>query len=145
MLRVAAALFAITLVSPLSAQKPGAASAAALQGTWVFQSINSQPPGEGSPEISLTFTGANYHQTVGGQVNERGTFKVDTSKKPMTIDLTIVEGSDAGKTQPGIFEISGDTLRAHFDVPGGKTRPVDMKETPGSLMVIAKKQQKKKA
>ena len=138
MLRIAAALIAIALAAPLSAQKP-AAGAAALQGTWVFQSLNGQAPGEGAPEMSLTFSEGKYHQTMGGEVNERGTFKVDTTKKPMTIDLTIVEGSDAGKTQPGIFEVTGDTLRAHFALPGEKTRPTDMKPTEGSLFLVAKK------
>ena len=140
MLRVAAALFAIALVTPLSAQKPAAGAAPkALQGTWVFETLNGQPPGDGSTEFALTFSGSNYHQTFGGKVNERGTFKVDTSKKPMTIDLAIVEGSDAGKAQLGIFEVSGDTLRAHFGLPGEKTRPADMKPTANSLLLVAKK------
>lgn len=59
----------------------------------------------------MTFKGNTYHQPYGGKVNERGTFKIDTAKKPMTMDLTITEGSDAGKAQPGIFEVSGDILR----------------------------------
>ena len=139
MLRVAAALLTMALVAPLSAQKPGGASAAALQGTWVFQSINDQAPPEGSPETSVTFKGDTYQQASAGQVNERGTFKVDASKKPMTIDLTIVEGSDAGKIQLGIFEVTGDTLRANFAQPGDKTRPAELKTAAGSLLLVAKK------
>ena len=138
MLRIAAALCAIALASPLSAQKPPAA-AAALQGTWIFQSINSQSAPEGSPEMTLTFSGANYQQAAGGQVNERGTFKVATAKKPMTIDLTIVEGDDAGKTQLGIFEVSGDTLRANFGRAGATTRPTDMTVKAETLLLVAKK------
>lgn len=138
MMRFALALFAIALAAPLSAQK-AAAPAAALQGTWIFQSINGQAPGETAPEMTLTFKGSDYHQTVGGKVNERGTFKVDASKKPMTIDLTIVEGDDAGKSQPGIFEVSGDTLRANFAFAGGTTRPTDMKQAEGFLLLVAKK------
>ena len=139
MLRFAAALFVIALVTPLSAQKPGAGPAAALQGTWIFQSVNSQPAPEGAGETSVTFKGNTYQQTSGGQVNERGTFKVDASKKPMTIDLTIVEGPDAGKTQLGIFEVSGDTLRANFGLAGEKMRPADLKPAEGSLLLVAKK------
>ncbi len=142
MLRVAVAVFAIAVAAPLSAQKAGAPGAAALQGTWVFQSINSQTPPEGAPEMTLTFTGANYHQTLGQQVNERGTFKVDTSKKPMTIDLTIVEGDDAGKTQLGIFEVAGDTLRANFGLAGATTRPADMTVKTESLLLVATKKKK---
>ena len=139
MTRIAVVLIAIALAAPLSAQKPAAASAAALQGTWIFESINGEAPGEGAPEMTLTFSGKNYHQTVGAEVNERGTFTVDVSRKPMTIDLTIVEGADAGKSQPGIFELSGDTLRANFALPGGTTRPADMKPSEGSLLLVAKR------
>ena len=138
MLRVAAVLFAIAVAAPLSAQKPSA-GAAALQGTWVVQTINGQTPGDGSTEMSITFGAGTYYQTFGGKVNERGTFKVDASKKPMTIDLAITEGSDAGKAQLGIFAVTGDTLNANFDTAGGTTRPADMKPAAGSLVLVAKK------
>jgi hypothetical protein len=45
-------------------------------------------------------------------VNESGTFKIDTAKKPMTMDLTITEGSDAGKAQPGIVDGGGKEAEA---------------------------------
>jgi uncharacterized protein (TIGR03067 family) len=144
MLRPAVALFAIAFAAPFAGQKPAPRPAVALQGTWVMTSMNERPTAEGSAELSLTFSGANYHQTYAGKVNERGTFKVDTSKKPMTIDLTIVEGGDAGKTQLGIFELSGDTLRMHFDAAGGTARPTDMKAKEGTLLVVMKKQAKTK-
>ena len=84
----------------------------------MITSINGQTAPQGSPEMTLTFTGDTYHQTLGGEVNERGTIKLDASKKPMTIDLIITEGPDAGKTQLGIFEVTGDTVRASLDTPG---------------------------
>ena len=63
-------------------------------------------------ELSLTFKGNTYLQTFGGNVNESGTFKIDTAKKPMTMDLTITEGSDAGKAQPGIVDGGGKEAEA---------------------------------
>ena len=117
----------------------GAKGPAALQGTWVIASINGQSAPEGSPEMTLTFTGDKYEQAVGGQVNERGTITVDTSKKPMTIELNIAEGTDAGKTQLGIFEVSGDTLRANLDTPGAQQRPTDFTVKEGSVMFVGKK------
>jgi uncharacterized protein (TIGR03067 family) len=114
-------------------------AAAAIQGTWVVSTINGQAGMAGSPEMTLTFTGDKYEQSVGGQVNERGGIKVDTSKKPMTIDLAIAEGPDAGKAQLGIFEVSGDTMKLHLDAPGAGQRPTDFTVKEGSFMVIAKK------
>ena len=119
------------------AAKPAAATAA-LQGTWVIATINGQAP---PAEMTLTFTGDKYHQTQGGQVNERGTIKVDGTKKPMTIDLLINEGSDAKKTQLGIFEVTGDSLKAGFGDPGTTERPTDFSGTVGFVAVM-KKQKK---
>ena len=120
--------------------KPAAATAA-LQGTWVMTSMNGQAPPAGEPELTLTFAGDTYHQTVGGKVNERGTIKVDGTKKPMTIDLLITEGSDANKTQLGIFEVTGDTLKAAFGAPGATQRPTDFSGKDGFIAVM-KKQKK---
>ena len=105
---------------------------------WLITSVNGQS-GEGSSQLTLTFTGDEYHQTLDGQVNERGTIKLDASKKPMTIDLIITEGSDAGKTQLGIIEVSGDTIRANLDAPGGQQRPTDFAIKDGTLMFVATK------
>ena len=131
----------IAVAASTLAQQPKAApGAAALQGTWVITSINGQTAPAGAPEMTLTFTADNkYHQTVGGDVNERGTIKVDAAKKPMTIDLIITEGQDAGKTQLGVFEVSGDTLRGHFEAPGATQRPTDFTAKEGSLIFIGKK------
>jgi uncharacterized protein (TIGR03067 family) len=130
----------IALVTGVLAQdSKDTKSAAALQGTWVISSINGQTAPEGSPEMSLTFTGDKYHQTLGGEVNERGTIKLDRSKKPMTIDLIITEGSDAGKTQLGIIEVTGDTVRANLNTPGTTERPTDFAVKEGFIMFLAKK------
>jgi uncharacterized protein (TIGR03067 family) len=111
----------------------------ALQGTWVVTSMNGQDAPAGAPELSITFTGDKYHQALGGDVNERGSYKIDTSKKPMTIELTITEGQDAGKTQLGVFEVTADTLRANLDTPGANQRPSDFTAKEGSLLFVAKK------
>ena len=110
-----------------------------LQGTWVITSINGQATPEGSPEMTLTFTGDKYHQTLGGEVNERGTIKLDKSKKPMMIDLIIAEGDDAGKTQLGIIEVSGDTVRANLDTPGLQQRPPDFTIKEGFVMFVGRR------
>ncbi|CAN5757703.1 hypothetical protein BH18ACI5_BH18ACI5_18380 [soil metagenome] len=140
MTRFFIAVAVIALAGNVLAQETKAVKgAAALQGTWVINSINGQSAPEGSPEMTLTLTGDNYSQAVGGEVNERGTVKIDASKKPMTIDLAIVEGPDAGKTQLGIFEITGTALRASLDTPGAQQRPKDFTITEGSIMFAGKR------
>ena len=135
-------LASIALAAGIGGQtgKPqGKPAAAALQGTWIVASINGEAAPSGAPEMTLTFTGDKYEQAMGGQVNERGTIKVDATKKPMAIDLAIGEGSDAGKTQLGIFEVSGDTMKLHLDTPDAGQRPADFTPKEGSFMVVAKK------
>lgn len=117
---------------------PNAAALASLQGKWVINSLNGQSAAEGM-EISLTFTGDKYAQTMNGEVNERGTIKLDASKKPMTIDLLIAEGGDAGKTQLGVIQVTGDKLTANFDIPGAGQRPPDFSPREGSLLFVATK------
>jgi uncharacterized protein (TIGR03067 family) len=112
------------------------AAAAALQGTWILTTVNGEPLSE---ELALTIAGDKYHQTVGGAVNERGTIKIDTTKKPMTIDLVIAEGSDAGKTQLGIIEVTGDTIRGNLDRPGAAQRPTDFNIKDGAIMFVGKR------
>ena len=113
-----------------------AAGGAALQGTWTIESINGQSAQEGTPPLTLSFDGDKYSQAAGTDVNERGAFKLDASKKPMPIDLTIVEGDDAGKTQVGIVEVEGDKFRICFAIPGATERPADFIVKDGFLMVL---------
>ena len=137
MTRMCMVIVGIALSAGVLAQAPKAPkAAAALQGTWLLTSVNGEPLTE---ELMLTFAGDKYHQTVGGTVNERGTIKVDASKKPMTIDLAITEGSDAGKTQLGIIEVTGDTIRGNLDTPGAGQRPTDFTVKDGAIMFVGKK------
>src|SRR5262245_1534265 len=81
---LAAIVFATGVLAQQSKEPTGAA---ALQGTWQVTSINGESAPDGTPPLTLTFTGDKYQQALGGEVNERGTMKIDGSKKPMTIDL----------------------------------------------------------
>ena len=133
-----AAAIALTAAAPVQDAKD-AGGAAALQGTWVVSSINGQTIPDGAPPLTLTFTGDKYYQTLGADVNERGSFKVDASKKPMTIDLIITEGDDAGKTQLGIIEVTGDTVRANLDTPGAGQRPTDFTAKDAGVLFVGRK------
>ena len=109
---------------------------APLQGTWIVTQFN----GEALPvEMALIVSGATYSQSVDGTIDETGTLKVDASKTPMTVDLIIQEGNDAGRTQLGIIEVKGDVLRCLLNAPGSGTRPTSFDKGDGELFVVAQK------
>ena len=123
--------------TPQGAAKPagqGAAAAqgakptgvvAAVQGVWKMTTTNGQDVAAAGQDITITITGNSYVNSINGQVVEKGTFKVDEAKKPMTIDITITEGDDAGKVQLGVFEVKGTTMTGKLGEPGSTTRPTD--------------------
>jgi uncharacterized protein (TIGR03067 family) len=93
-----------------------------FQGNWTITMFNGQvvPP---DAQAFLVFTGDKYEQLTNGTVSERGTIKLNPRTTPMSIDLFIIEGGDAGKTQPGVYELKADTLRIGLTNPGNTTRP----------------------
>jgi uncharacterized protein (TIGR03067 family) len=112
-----------------------------LQGTWVLSSPDGQAMMPGG-ELALVITGDTYAQTVNGQVTERGTIKLDAAKKPMAIDLIITEGDDAGKTQLGVIEVTGDDMKGALNVPSDTTRPAGFAAQEGVIAFIGKRKAK---
>lgn len=119
--------------APQAGQKtaPAAPVPAALkpfQGTWILTAPDGQPLTQ-SGELAITITGNAYAQSVGGTVNERGTIKLDATKKPMWIDLTITEGDDKGKLQVGVIELTGGVMKGVLNGAGATTRPTSLTST----------------
>jgi RNA polymerase sigma factor (sigma-70 family) len=94
-----------------------------LQGTWEFVSytqggktITKKDLGDkdGQP-ATLTFVGdktLSEVSNIGGKVVEyKGTYKIDPSRKPKEIDLTVERGEKNLGTSSGIYEVEGDSLR----------------------------------
>lgn len=104
---------------------------APLQGTWVINDINGQAP----PSMLLVFKGDRYEQVVNDTVEERGTVKLNATQKPIAIDLVIQEGTDAGKLQVGIIEVTGETMKLKLSMPADTTRPKSFNPEEGFLMV----------
>jgi uncharacterized protein (TIGR03067 family) len=105
-----------------------------FQGTWTFESSetdgNKLPAGE-LKGLILTFEGDKHTVKKGVEVLRVGTQKLDPSKSPKTIDVTMTEGPNKGTVMLGIYEIDGDTLKVCFDLQG-KKRPTEFKSAPGS-------------
>jgi uncharacterized protein (TIGR03067 family) len=105
-----------------------------LEGTWTI--VAAEIKGQKAPEddlkgqqVQMVFKGNKYAQPIMGEIVEEGTFQIDPSKKPATMDMTIQSGKDKGKTQLCIYEIKGDTLKVSMADPGSKERPTSFTTT----------------
>ena len=105
-----------------------------FQGTWTFESSVTGGEELAADHLKMfvvTFEGDKHTVKKGDEVIQAGTQKLDPSKSPKTIDVTMVEGPHKGTVMLGIYEIDADTLKVCFD-PQGKKRPTDFKSPPGS-------------
>jgi uncharacterized protein (TIGR03067 family) len=116
-----------------------------FEGTWKFASVEmggEKVPLEGLKDAKLELKDNKFTSTIGKEVY-KGTFKVDVSKKPKTIDITFTEGPDKDKTFLGIYELDGDTYKVCLD-PSGKKRPKEFKTEKGSMVVLEVLKREKK-
>jgi uncharacterized protein (TIGR03067 family) len=100
---------------------------AQLQGEWAM--TTGVRDGQSLPDEMLknskrSCKGDETTVVVGGQLLMKTKFTLDPSTKPKSIDYQITGGSNAGKTQLGIYELDGDTVKFCFATPG-KDRPTD--------------------
>jgi uncharacterized protein (TIGR03067 family) len=118
----------------------------ALQGTW--RPVSSEQDGKDqtaqAKEYVFTFDRDTFTMKKRDQVWLKGTFKLDPSQKPKTIDMTATEGrreDDKGKELHGIYELDKGTLKWCTSPPGGKDRPKDFATKEGTrfLLVTLKK------
>lgn len=129
-------LFVCIVCFGLSALAAGAAGEkdkkatekSAFEGAWIAVAGNADGkkiPDDVIGKISLTatFTDGKYNVMVMGKQIEAGTYKSDAKAKPATIDMTIDEGKDKGKTQLGIYKLEGDQLVIALGSAGSKERP----------------------
>ena len=105
-----------------------------FQGTWTFESSEAggkELPAGDLKGLILIFEGDKHTVKKGDDVIQVGTQKLDPSKSPKTIDVTMTEGVNKGTVMLGIYEIDGGTLKVCFD-PQGKKLPTGFKSAPGS-------------
>ena len=88
--------------------------------------------------ITLKMDGANYEVVViteKGASSDKGTIAIDADTKPKSMTVVGVEGPNAGKTFPAIYELDGDTLRICYEL-AGKDRPKEFKTAPGTMLYL---------
>lgn len=96
-----------------------------VQGAWTMTMANGQDLAGSGQDVLVTITDDKYVQTVNGQVVERGSFKIDETKKPYGLDILIIEGDEAGQKQLAIFELdaTGKNMKVAISQPGAPVRP----------------------
>ena len=109
-----------------------------LEGTWVLVSAE-----EGGPEVPreaieaggsrITFKGSDYidsSRASGGEVIQRGSFRLDASQEPKELDLV----PERGTAFRMIYSVEGDTLKIATSLDG-KVRPKDFKSTNAAVCI----------
>ena len=121
----------------------------ALQGTWrpVSAEQGGKDQGDEAKEHTLTFEKDTFTVKRGDDVVLKGTFKLDPSKKPKTIDMTVTEArrdEDKDKDIHGIYELTKDGLKWCTSEPGNADRPKEFstKEGTKDFLVTLKKEKK---
>jgi uncharacterized protein (TIGR03067 family) len=116
-----------------------------FQGTWRFEYVEAggkEVPIAEFNGMTVTFEGDRFTVTKGDKVIQAATQKLDPSRSPKALDVTVAEGLNKGAVILGIYEISGDTLKVCFD-PEGKKRPTEFKSASGSQTLVVHKRVKK--
>ncbi|MFI5456654.1 MAG: TIGR03067 domain-containing protein [Isosphaerales bacterium] len=121
----------------LAHEKATAKEYQAFEGSWRFDSI--QAGGNDLPADSLKTSrlickGRDF-TAVSPEGTDHGTFSVDVSKSPKTIDVTFTEGANKGQTLRGIYVLKDDTYKVCMAVPG-KDRPKAFETKPDSGHVL---------
>ncbi len=105
-----------------------------FQGEWTIESSVTGGvtiPADQLKGFIVIYEGDKHTLKFDGKVFQVGTQKIDPTKSPKTIDVTMTEGPSKGAVMLGIYEIEGDTMKACFN-PQGKKRPTEFKSEAGS-------------
>ncbi len=113
-------------------------------GKWVIESVTRDGKAvdalKGAPREHAdgTYTLRPANDTTA--LRATGTYTIDATKTPMTIDMKAKGGTSDGKTLLGIAKVDGDTLTVAYGEPG-KERPTRFESVAGSgvLLVVHKK------
>jgi uncharacterized protein (TIGR03067 family) len=133
------------------AQGPATTDKDALQGTWRLASVevNKQAiPLENLKQSNvvvvgtLVIKGDSYTFHLGKDRLEF-TFRVDPTKKPKAIDLTVRDGPQKGQTYRGIYKLEGDTYTICRNVEPDKERPTEFVTSPKSGLMLVVWQREK--
>jgi uncharacterized protein (TIGR03067 family) len=118
-----------------------------LQGTWT--AVSGEKEGKEDPEAKghvLIFDGDKFSVKKDDKVMIKGTFKIDASKSPKTMDMAISEGPEDAKdkTAQAIYALDGDELTWCVAHPGSGDRPEKLATKEGVKHMLVKFKRDKK-
>jgi uncharacterized protein (TIGR03067 family) len=119
----------------------------AFKGTWRLNSKDVDGKKFSEEEIKDVIATNNgegrFSVRRGDKVIDEGTVKLDPTKKPKTIDVSVTEGERKGKTALGIYEIESDAFRVCVARPGDE-RPTEFSAKAGSgcTLIVYKRDKK---
>lgn len=97
-----------------------------LSGKWKVEQAEangSQVPDEVRQSLTLTMKDDKYEVPSPNGGKDEGTFRLDVSKKPKTMEIKGTKGPNQGKTILAIYELNKDTLKICYDVTGKNYPP----------------------
>lgn len=111
-----------------------------IQGTWKQIAYERdgvrEPLDEQGWEPQVTFSGNSFVVTLAdGSVPIKGTFKLDPTQEPKSMDLTDTFGADAGKTFLAIYSLNGNRL-VFCAADEGHVRPSSFDTIPGQVLRV---------
>src|SRR5262249_53298204 len=117
------------------------AELARLKGSWTViaaEKGSMKIPEEFLKAIKVRFDGDKLKMEILGEIKE-GTFRVDPTKTPATIDMTV-----EGKTSLGIYQLDKDALKLCAAEPG-EPRPKEFKASDDKQLLATLKRGEKPA
>jgi uncharacterized protein (TIGR03067 family) len=114
-----------------------------FQGTWKQIACEKDGVTEALDEFGFepmtTFLGDAYVVTLAdGTVAIEGTFKIDPTREPKTVDWMDTFGEDAGKAFPAIYCLEGDRL-VFCAADEGRERPTEFRTRPGQVLRVCQR------
>jgi uncharacterized protein (TIGR03067 family) len=132
------AIVALMLIPAVAGQTFHPPDEALLQGTWTIAALKVEKETVDVDQLKdarLVVSGSRYSFRL-GDVDLEMTHKLDPTKSPKTMDMTITEGPAEGQTYHAIYELTGDRLMICRHVDPGKERPTTFATTPDSKLML---------
>jgi uncharacterized protein (TIGR03067 family) len=139
------ASFTLALVF-LLLQDPGKQDLEMMQGDWAAVSYTQdgqQLPEDDAQAFFRTIQGNEYTVFRFDKAIGKGTFTIDPTRNPKTIDAIPMTRGAKGKPILGIYEIAQNRYRLCFAAPG-KDRPTEFTSQPGSGRTLTVWEREKK-
>ena len=101
---------------------------------------------DGGPRGTVELKGDGFRFLTPGMdeiTQTAATFKLDSSKSPKAIDVTVTDGVGKGQTLKGIYESDGEDLKLCLTGEPVEARPTEFLAEKGELVLFKLKRSKK--